>query len=101
MGRFDRFAAAVSQHTAKAWFFIACLLMVVVWFPTLFLMDVDTSQLIINTTTTIVTFLMVALLQNSQTRFERAVMAKLDEIIHSIDEADDRVAGIEKTMGVE
>jgi len=54
---------------------------VIVWAPSiLFLRDIDTWQLIINTATTIVTFLMVALLQNSQTRSDHAVQHKLNAI---------------------
>jgi len=56
-------------------------MLVVVWAPTiLFLRDLDTWQLIINTATTIVTFLMVALLQNSQTRSDQAIQHKLNAI---------------------
>lgn len=52
-----------------------------VWAPSYFLIgDVDTWQLIINTATTIVTFLMVALLQNSQTRSDHAIQHKLNAI---------------------
>jgi hypothetical protein len=54
---------------------------VLVWAPTFFLLhDVDTWQLIINTLTTIITFLMVALLQNSSTRSDQAVQHKLNAI---------------------
>ena len=53
----------------------------IVWAPTIFLLrDIDTWQLIINTATTIVTFLMVALLQNSQTRSDQAIQHKLNAI---------------------
>ncbi len=57
----------------------------VVWAPTIFLLkSVDTWQLIINTVTTIITFLMVALLQNSQTRSDQAVQHKLNAIADAI-----------------
>jgi low affinity Fe/Cu permease len=69
---FDRFADRVEKLVAHAGFFSFCVIVVVVWFPTLFFLDVNTSQLIVNTLTTIVTFLLVALLQNTQERFERA-----------------------------
>jgi low affinity Fe/Cu permease len=53
----------------------------VVWLPTIFVLrDVDTWQLLINTATTIITFLMVALLQNSQTRSDQAIQHKLNAI---------------------
>lgn len=71
---FDRFATAVSRFVSKAWFFTACVLLIVLWAPSFFLVgNLDTWQLIINTITTIVTFLLVALLQNSQTRADAAV----------------------------
>lgn len=55
----------------------------------------DTWQLVINTGTTIVTFLMVFVIQNSQNRESRATQIKLDELILSIEKAHNQVAGIE------
>jgi low affinity Fe/Cu permease len=81
VGGFDHFAEAASRIASRAWFFAFCVLLVVVWAPSiLVLRDIDTWQLIINTLTTIVTFLMVALLQNSQTRADQAVQHKLNAI---------------------
>jgi Low affinity iron permease len=61
----------------------------VVWAPTFFLLrDVDTWQLIINTVTTIITLLMVALLQNSQTRTDQAVQHKLNAIADGLADPD-------------
>jgi len=78
---FDRFAGAASAFASRAVFFALCLILVVIWAPSYFLLhDVDTWQLIINTLTTIITFLMVALLQNSQTRADHAVQHKLNAI---------------------
>jgi low affinity Fe/Cu permease len=78
---FDRFAGAASTFASRAIFFALCLGLVVIWAPSFFLLhDVDTWQLIINTITTIITFLMVALLQNSQTRADHAVQHKLNAI---------------------
>jgi len=63
-------ASAVSDSTSRAWFFAFCLLLVVLWGPSFFLLpNVDTWQLITNT----VMFLLVALLQNTQKRAEDAV----------------------------
>ncbi len=56
----------------------------------------DTWQLIINTGTTIVTFLMVFLIQNTQNRDSRAIQLKLDEIIRSIDTARNRLVDLEQ-----
>jgi hypothetical protein len=56
-------------------------ILVVVWLPTIFVMhDIDTWQLVINTVTTIITFLMVALLENTHTRSDRAIQHKLNAI---------------------
>jgi low affinity Fe/Cu permease len=61
--------------------------LVFVWLPTFYLLrDVDTWQLIINTVTTIITFLMVALLQNSQTRSDQALQHKLNAIADGLEE---------------
>ena len=55
----------------------------------------DTWQLVINTGTTIVTFLMVFLIQNTQNRDARAINLKLDELIHAIDKARNNMIDIE------
>ena len=81
IGFFDRFAGRAALIASRATFFAACVLLVVIWAPTIFVLrDIDTWQLIINTATTIITFLMVALLQNSQTRSDQAVQHKLNAI---------------------
>jgi len=80
-GTFDRFAARASDFVSEAVFFLGCVLLVVVWLPSYFVFrNIDTWQLVINTATTIVTFLLVALLQNSQRRNELAMNAKLDAL---------------------
>ena len=80
-GTFDRFAERASDVVSEAVFFLACVLLVAVWVPSYFLFgNVDTWQLVINTATTIVTFLLVALLQNSQRRNELAMHEKLDAL---------------------
>ena len=81
VGPFDVFAGMASRVASRAAFFTFCVGLVVVWAPSIFLLrQVDTWQLIINTITTIITFLMVALLQNSQTRSDQAVQHKLNAI---------------------
>jgi low affinity Fe/Cu permease len=57
----------------------------------------DTWQLVINTGTTIVTFLMVFLIQNSQNRDAKAVQIKLDELIRSIDSARNQIINVENS----
>src|SRR3954465_13587631 len=81
VGFFDRFAGSAALLASRAFFFTFCVLLVVLWAPTYFVLkDVDTWQLIINTVTTIVTFLLVALLQRTQTRSDQAVQHKLNAI---------------------
>ena len=85
IGFFDRFAGRASLVASRASFFAACVLLVLIWAPTIFVLrDVDTWQLIINTATTIITFLMVALLQNSQTRSDQAIQHKLNAIARGL-----------------
>ena len=92
--RFDRFAEASAAFVSRAPFFVACLLLVVIWAPSYFLFsDVDTWQLIINTVTTIITFLLVALLQNSQRRGERAIQDKLDAMADGLADLMQHVGG--------
>jgi low affinity Fe/Cu permease len=85
VGIFDRFAGVSAKVVGRAAFFTFCVALVVVWAPTILLIrDIDTWQLIINTVTTIITFLMVALLQNSQTRSDQAVQHKLNAIADAL-----------------
>jgi len=80
-GIFDRFAEASSNLVSHAPFFVFCVALVVVWLPTFPLVkNFDTWQLLINTPTTILTFLLVAVLQNSQKRTEQSLQKKLDSI---------------------
>ncbi len=79
---FGDFASAVARLAGRASAFVAAVVVIVVWALTgpLFQFS-DTWQLIINTGTTIVTFLMVFLIQNSQNRDNAAIQVKLDELI--------------------
>lgn len=78
---FDRFAAGAAEFFSRPWFFALCVLLVLIWAPSFFVIgDVNTWQLIINTATTIVTFLMVALLQNTQQRADKSTQDKLNAI---------------------
>ena len=105
VGPFDRFAGISSRIASRATFFSLCVVLVVVWAPTYFLIgNVDTWQLIINTITTIITFLMVALLQNSQTRSDQAVQHKLNAIAQGLSEVieDDKARDeLIKAVGLE
>lgn len=92
---FAAFAGRVSKIAGRPYVFILCVLLVVVWAS---LGPVakfsDTWQLIINTSTTIITFLMVFLIQNTQNRDNAAIQAKLDELIRAGD-SDNKFIGIE------
>ena len=69
---------------SRAPFFAFCVLLILVWAPTVVFLKFDTWQLIINTVTTIITFLIVALLQNTQTRNDLATQHKLNAIADAI-----------------
>lgn len=96
----DRFFAALS-HRIASWTgqpsaFILALAIVLAWVVTgpIFRYS-DTWQLVINTGTTIVTFLMVFLIQNAQNRDGSAIQAKLDELIRALEGARNDFIGIE------
>jgi low affinity Fe/Cu permease len=91
---FDRFATGASKFSSRAWFFAACVLLVLLWAPSFFLFgSIDTWQLVINTLTTIVTFLLVALLQNTQSRANDAVQHKLNALAEALAEVMGHIAG--------
>jgi low affinity Fe/Cu permease len=92
---FTDFASWVARVTGKPWTFAACVLVVLLWAASgPFFGFSDTWQLVINTGTTIVTFLMVFLIQNTQNRDGAAIQAKLDELIR-VSAAQNIYIGIE------
>lgn len=93
---FIRFATLTAKVAGKPWTFIACVGIVLIWAVTgpIFRFN-ETWQLVINTGTTIITFLMVFLIQNTQNRDGAAMQAKLDELIYATRRADARFIGIE------
>ena len=94
---FHVFARKSSSILGSAWSFIVAILIIVVWGVTgpMFHFS-DTWQLIINTGTTIVTFLMVFLIQNTQNRDAKAVHLKLDELIRALQGARNHLVDLEK-----
>jgi low affinity Fe/Cu permease len=93
---FHRFAHAIADAVGSPAAFILSLVIIAIWAitgPTFHFSD--TWQLIINTGTTIITFLMVFLIQNTQNRDSRAVHLKLDELIRSIHAARNQMVGLE------
>jgi low affinity Fe/Cu permease len=93
---FNLCATKISTAAGQPLTFAAALAIIVVWAVTgpLFHYS-DTWQLIINTGTTIVTFLMVFLIQNSQNRDGAAMQAKLDELLRAVEKAREKFIGIE------
>jgi len=93
---FARFANATARITGSPIAFLTCVAAVLLWAATgpVFKFS-ETWQLVINTGTTIVTFLMVFLIQNTQNRDGAAIQTKLDELIRASD-AEDEFMGIEK-----
>jgi low affinity Fe/Cu permease len=94
---FHNFAKQLAADVGSPWVFLAALLIVVVWSATgpLFRYS-DTWQLVINTGTTIVTFLMVFLIQNTQNRDSEALHLKIDELLRALDAADTRLVDLEE-----
>ena len=99
---FRKISRFVSNVVGSPWSFVGALLIIIVWFITgpLFGFS-DTWQLVINTGTTIVTFLIVFLIQNTQNRDSRAIHLKLDELIESIQTAKNEFVDIEDVSDLE
>jgi low affinity Fe/Cu permease len=100
--RFGKFAARSSHYLGSRWAFVAAIGVIVAWALTgpIFHYS-DTWQLVINTGTTIVTFLMVFLIQNTQNRDARAIHLKLNELIHAIDKAKNKMIDVENLSDFE
>jgi low affinity Fe/Cu permease len=100
--RFGKFAARSSHYLGSRWAFVVAIGAIVVWGLTgpIFHYS-DTWQLVINTGTTIVTFLMVFLIQNTQNRDARAIHLKLNELIHAIDKAKNQMIDVENLSDLE
>jgi low affinity Fe/Cu permease len=93
----ERASQSVTRWTGSSWAFAIALLVVVVWVATgpIFHFS-DTWQLVINTGTTIVTFLMVFLIQRAQNKDALAIQLKLNEIVAAIDGASNRLIAAEE-----
>jgi len=94
---FRKFAQITSQVVGSSWSFISAVLIILVWAVTgpMFHYS-DTWQLVINTSTTIITFLMVFLIQNTQNRDAKAIHLKLDELIKGVKGARTSLVNLEE-----
>ena len=94
---FGRFASAAARRAGQPLTFMASLLIILIWGFTgpLFHFS-DTWQLVINTGTTIITFLMVFLIQNTQNKDAEAMHIKLDELIRALDQAQNALLNLEE-----
>jgi low affinity Fe/Cu permease len=95
-GSFHSFAGRASLIVGSKWAFTTAVLVILFWgLSGPYFHFSDTWQLVVNTATTIVTFLIVVLIQNTQNRDARAIHLKLDEIIHSLKHARNEMIQIE------
>src|SRR5262245_45134951 len=92
----ERFSQKITEYSGTSWAFIVAVTVIVVWFATgpLFHYS-DTWQLVVNTATTIVTFLMVFVIQRTQNKDTQAIHLKLNELVAALKGASNRLVDVE------
>jgi low affinity Fe/Cu permease len=94
--RFRIFARRISDHTGSSWAFLLAVLFIIAWMALgPWSSYSNTWQLVINTATTIITFLMVFLIQNTQNRDAKVMHLKLDELLRAVEQARTAMVGLE------
>ena len=94
--RFRIFARRISDHTGSSWAFLLAVLVIIAWIAVgPWSGYSNTWQLVINTATTIITFLMVFLIQNTQNRDAKVMQLKLDELLRAVEQARTGLVGLE------
>lgn len=93
---FEKFASSITKHAGSTVVFVTACLIVILWLISgPFFHFSDTWQLIINTSTTIITFLMVFLIQKTQNKDSIAIQIKLNELVASNEKASNRLVSVE------
>src|SRR5438067_1354938 len=94
--RFQTFATRASYWVGSRWSFVGAMFIIIAWAAVgPYFRYSDTWQLVVNTATTIVTFLMVFLIQNTQNRDARAIHLKLDELLRGVQGARTAMVALE------
>lgn len=93
---FRRFASKTTEILGSSWTFLAAMLIVLIWAATgPYFLYSNTWQLVINTGTSVVTFIMVFVIQHSQNRDTKAIHLKLAELIRAVEEARTELVNLE------
>ena len=99
---FSRFSTVSANMLGSPWMFVANVFLILVWLVSgPFFHYSDTWQLVVNTATTVITYLAVFLIQNTQNRDAKAVHIKLDELISSLEGARNRFVNLESATDEE
>lgn len=96
-GVFADFATLTAKYSGRPAVFLSAIVLIAIWAASGPLLGFsDTWQLIVNTISSVITFVMVFIIQNTQSRDNEAIHAKLDALVQALRDADNRVIGIEQ-----